>query len=120
MGNEVSLEQFENYLAKKNHTLTHWGMPSLKLFLKLSKPGVYDLICEKDDKILFEHSEDFFYQIHYDPSQRLIGLYVKSKNRAWFLEEIDLIEETGILLYTFKMVKEKLELMQEIYERETK
>lgn len=118
MSNEVTLEQFNNYLKRKDYCLKHWGMPSLELFLTPNLPGTYDLKCVKNDVNLFESSDNFCFQIHYDPTQRLIGLFVKVNARGWFLDTIDLFEETGILLYTFQMVKESLDMMKIIYERE--
>lgn len=116
--NEFSLEQFETILKKSNHTLTHWSMPSLELSLEMVALGTYNLTCVRDNVKLFENNDDFYFQIHYDAPQRLIGLYVGTNDRGWYLETTDLIDSSEIILYIFKIVKERLGMMKEIFERE--
>ena len=120
MSNEVSLEEFESYLAQKNHTLKHWALPSTTLVLKKIELGKYELDVLLDDEKKYETSENFNFQIHYDSTQRLIGLFVMTYDRGWFLDTVDLFERSAILLTIYKMFKEKRELMDEIYQRESK
>ena len=114
----VSTQDFENYLERKSLMLKHWGLPGIELRLSKIDSGKYLMRIFKKDEELFESSDKFNFQIHYGEKERLAGLFVKSGDRGWFLENADVFEETNIGIGILCMYRNRKELMQEIYERE--
>lgn len=116
----VSLNQFHEYLNKKNFTITHWSLPKIQLKLSKIEDGKYLLNCYGKDGELFQTNEHFNFQIHYGEQECLCGLFVKSGDRGWFLETMDIFEETNIGIGIIAMFRNRRELMKEIYDRECK
>lgn len=114
----VSTKDFENYLERKSLILKHWGLPGIELKFSKIDSGKYLMRIFKSGTELFESSDRFNFQIHYGEKERLVGLFVKSGDRGWFLESTDIFEETNIGIGILYMFRNRKELMQEIYERE--
>jgi hypothetical protein len=115
----VSINDFDEYLLRKSLCLKHWGLPYTEIKLKKITSGKYFLEIYLKGELVFENTENFSYEIHFGEKERLCGLFVKSSSRGWFLEQIDIFEETNIGIGIIVMLKNRMELMHEIYDRET-
>lgn len=112
----MDLKDFENKLAEIK--FTHWSIPNQKLLLEKQKPGTYLLRVLENNLELFEQSDTFSFQIHFDPTERLLGLFVKVKDRGWFLSTLDLWDLDDLKLTIIKLYNDRKEMMEEIYKRE--
>ena len=112
---KISTKSIEDYLETLQHTVKHWGLLGNILELIPESPNKYFLKISKDAEEVFPRTPDFYFQIHFDPEERLIAVFVKIFERGWFLETLDIFSEDDIKLLLVKLFSNSHKNMQEIY-----
>lgn len=77
--------------------------------------GAYYLKIFSEDLEKFSNSNEFNFQIHFEPEDRLLGLYVFSKGRGWYLASEDIYEPKDSKDLIVKMFNQRKKMMEEIY-----
>jgi hypothetical protein len=112
----MDLKDFEKKLEETK--LQHWSIPNQKLLLEKQKPGTYLLRVLENNFEKFPGNESCSFEIHFEPTERLLGLFVKTSIKGWFLSTLDLWDLDDLKLTIIKLYNDRKELMEEIYERE--
>jgi hypothetical protein len=112
---KISTSSIEAHLKTYQHTFKHWGFLGNFIELVPESSNRYLLKVLKDDKEVFPSTPDCSFQIHFDPEERLIALFVKSFDRGWFLETLDIWDVEDIKMLLVKLFSNSHKNMQEIH-----
>lgn len=77
--------------------------------------GAYYLKVFDNGLERFTNSNEFNFQIHFEPEDQIIGLYVFSKNRGWYLMSENVYDINTTTDLIVKMYNTRKNMMDEIY-----
>lgn len=96
-------------------SITHWSIPNRRLDLeKITKDRYYFKVFF-GESLIYPISEEFNFQIHIEDDLKLIGLYVFSKNRGWYLATESYFPDSIFEDIIVKMYNQRSEMMAKIY-----
>lgn len=111
----LNYQELDNHFQSTNFQISHWLIPRVRLVLVKIEPGAYYLKVYSDGSEKFSNSNEFNFQIHFEPEEQIIGLYVFSKNRGWYLMSENVYEIKTTTDLIVKMYNTRKNMMDEIY-----